>query len=63
MVWQTQEGQASLRVSGPCFAMGQAAGTAAAMAHRAGEPPAALDVVALQRQLSADGAFIGDKGV
>ncbi len=59
----TQEGQASLRVSGPCFAMGQAAGTAAAMARQSGETPAALDVAALQKQLETDGAFIGDKGV
>ncbi len=59
----TQEGQASLRVSGPCFAMGQAAGTAAAMARKSGETPAKIDVAALQRQLIADGAFIGDEGV
>ena len=59
----TQDGQASLRVSGPCFAMGQAAGTAAAMARTAGTAPAELDVAALQRQLAADGAFIGDTGV
>lgn len=59
----TQEGQASLRVSGPCFAMGQAAGTAAAMANSAGITPAMVDVGALQQRLTADGAFIGDKGV
>ncbi len=59
----TQDGQASLRVSGPCFAMGQAAGTAAAMARQSGEAPARLDVSALQRRLVSDGAFIGDKGV
>lgn len=57
----TQEGQASLRVSGPCFAMGQAAGTAAAMANRSGIAPSALDIPTLQRQLASDGAFIGDK--
>ena len=59
----TQEGQASLRVSGPCFAMGQAAGTAAAMARQSGVAPADFDVAALQRKLAADGAFIGDRGV
>ncbi len=59
----TQDGQASLRVSGPCFAMGQAAGTAAAMANKAGQAPAELDVAALQRRLAADGAFIGDTGM
>ncbi len=59
----TQEGQASLRVSGPCFAMGQAAGTAAAMARKAGVAPAKLDLPTLQQQLSVDGVFIGDTGV
>ena len=59
----TQEGQASLRVSGPCFAMGQAVGTAAAMARKAGVAPAKLDVPTLQQQLSVDGVFIGDTGV
>ena len=59
----TQEGQASLRVSGPCVAMGQAAGTAAAMARKAGGAPAKLDVPTLQQQLSVDGVFIGDTGV
>ena len=59
----TQEGQASLRVSGPCFAMWQAAGTAAAMARKAGVAPAKLDVPTLQQQLSVDGVFIGDTGV
>ena len=59
----TQEGQAALRVSGPCFAMGQAAGTAAAMARKAGVAPAKLDVPTLQQQLSVDGVFIGDTGV
>ena len=59
----TQEGQASLRVSGPCFAMGQAAGTAAARARKAGVAPAKLDVPTLQQQLSVDGGFIGDTGV
>lgn len=56
----TPEGQASLRVSGPCFAMGQAAGTAVAMAHDAGINAGAVDVPALQAQLERDGAFLGD---
>ena len=56
----TQDGQASLRVSGPCFAMGQAVGTAVAMARQAGVTPSALDVATLQERLVADGAFLGD---
>jgi hypothetical protein len=60
----TQDGQASLRVSGPCFAMGQAAGTAAAMATSAavsGRPLVVgdVDVAALQERLRAAGAFLG----
>lgn len=55
----TQDGQASLRVSGPCFAMGQAAGTAAAMAGAAGVTPHELDIGALQQRLVADGAWLG----
>lgn len=55
----THDGQSSARVSGPCFAMGQAAGTAADLALRAGVAPHAVDVDALQRKLKADGAFLG----
>ncbi len=57
----TPEGQASLRVSGPCFAMGQAVGTAAELARRGGMKPADIDRNALQDRLISDGAFIGDK--
>ena len=57
------EGQASLRVSGPCFAMGQAVGTAAELARRADLKPAEIDRTALQVRLVADGAFIGDTQV
>ncbi|MCU0684159.1 MAG: FAD-dependent oxidoreductase [Polyangiaceae bacterium] len=56
----TSEGLASLRVSGPCFAMGQAAGTAAALSAASGLAPAALDVAALQARLRAAGVFLGD---
>lgn len=56
----TQSGQASLRVSGPCFAMGQAAGTAAALALAQGLPVAALPVRDLQQRLLRDGAFLGE---
>lgn len=50
----THEGQSAARASGACFAMGQAAGTAAASlgASRFAE----IDVAALQDKLAADGA-------
>ncbi len=51
----TPEGQSAIRVSGPCFVMGQAAGTAAALARR----PATLDPGVLQRRLDTDGVFFG----
>jgi hypothetical protein len=55
----SHEGQSSARVSGPCFIMGQAAGTAADIALRAALPPRAIDVQALQRALAAAGATLG----
>lgn len=55
----THEGQSSARVSGSCFVMGQASGTAADMALKAGVPPRGVDVGALQRRLEADGAYLG----
>lgn len=56
----TQSGQASLRVSGPCFVMGQAAGTASALALAQGVSAAALPIRDLQRRLLRDGAFLGE---
>jgi hypothetical protein len=50
----THEGQSAARASGACFAMGQAAGTAAAML--GGGTFARLDAAALQQRLVADGA-------
>jgi hypothetical protein len=55
----THDGQSSARVSGPCFVMGQAAGTAADMALAAGVAPRAVNVPQLQRRLEAAGAFLG----
>jgi hypothetical protein len=52
----TPEAQASARVSGTCFAMGQAAGTAAALALRSGTSVAEVDVAALQGELRRQGA-------
>jgi hypothetical protein len=57
----THDGQSSARVSGPCFAMGQAAGTAADLALSAGVPTGAVDVGRLQERLEADGAYLGAK--
>jgi hypothetical protein len=55
----THGGQSAARVSGACFAMGQAAGTAAHLALKSGAPLRSLDVSALQKTLEGDGAFLG----
>ena len=57
----THEGQSSARVTGPCFVMGQAAGTAAALALQAGSAPRNLEVKALQERLERDGVYLGIK--
>ncbi|MBI5949917.1 MAG: FAD-dependent oxidoreductase [Chloroflexi bacterium] len=43
----------------PCFATGEAAGTAAALALQHGAAPAAVDVQSLRAKLRAAGAFVG----
>jgi hypothetical protein len=55
----THEGQSAARVSGSCFVMGEAAGTAAAMALRAGIAPGDVPISALQAQLVKQGVFLG----
>jgi ribulose 1,5-bisphosphate synthetase/thiazole synthase len=55
----THEGQSAARVSGACFAMGEAAGTAAALALAGNGSPREIAVEKLQRQLREQGAFIG----
>jgi hypothetical protein len=55
----TAAGQSAARVSGGCFVMGQAAGTAAAAALAAGVAPRALAPRALQDRLERDGAYLG----
>ena len=53
----THEGQSAARVSGACFVMGQAAGTAAAML-TGSQTTADVDTRALQKLLLQDGAFL-----
>jgi len=55
------EAQAGTRGMGPCSAMGQAVGTAAAMAVNAGTTPRALSIKALQDTLLRDGAYLGER--
>ncbi len=55
----THLGQSAARVSGGCFVMGQAAGTAAALATQAKVLPRDLPAPTLQQQLEADGAYLG----
>jgi hypothetical protein len=54
----TFEGQASARVSGTCMAMGEAAGTAAAMAVSGGVGVAEVDMAALRGRLEERGVLL-----
>jgi hypothetical protein len=55
----THEAQSAARVTGACFVMGQAAGTAADLALRSGCDANAVDVMALQARLETEGAYLG----
>ena len=55
----THGGQSAARVSGGCFVMGQAAGTAAALALQVGVPARALPSAQVQAALEAGGAYLG----
>ena len=55
----THDGQSAARVSGACFAMGEAAGTAAALALSGNTIPRDVAVEKLQQGLRQQGAFIG----
>ena len=57
----THEGHSAARVSGPCFAMGQAAGTAAALALAGGTALHELETAPLQKALRAAGVWLGDE--
>ncbi len=54
----THDAHASARSMATCMAMGQAAGTAAAIAAHRGTTPRALDADALRARLLADGALL-----
>lgn len=55
----THEGQSAARVSGACFAMGEAAGSAAALALSGNRLPRDIPIEKLQETLKQQGAFIG----
>jgi hypothetical protein len=55
----THDGQSAARVSGACFAMGEAAGTAAALALDGNALPRELAVGRLQARLKEEGVFMG----
>jgi hypothetical protein len=55
----SHEGQSSARVSGSCFIMGQAAGTAADLALESRQTPREIDVMQLKSRLEAAGAYLG----
>ncbi|NJP97451.1 FAD-dependent oxidoreductase [Nonomuraea sp. FMUSA5-5] len=54
----THDAHASVRSMAQCMAMGQAAGTAAAIAAGSGRPPAGIDVAELRTVLETDGALL-----
>jgi hypothetical protein len=55
----THDGQSAARVSGACFVMGQAAGTAAALAVLGRVSVHDIDTRVLQQLLEEQGAFLG----
>jgi hypothetical protein len=55
----THEGQSSARVTGSCFIMGQAAGTAADLVLSDKITPRTVDVATLQQRLETDGVYLG----
>jgi hypothetical protein len=55
----THAALSAVRVMPTCFATGQAAGTAAALAAQAGAPPRRLDIRTLQRHLLEQGVYLG----
>ncbi len=56
----THEAQSAVRVMPPCFAMGEAAGAAAAIAIRSGTTPRKVPIRALQEALVRQGVYLGE---
>ena len=54
-----QSAFAMIRVMSTCMAVGQAAGTAMAIAHKQGVLPSSIDVNELRAELKKDNAIIG----
>jgi hypothetical protein len=57
----SHEALGAIRVMPPSFAMGQAAGTAAALSVAEGVPPRRVPVRWLQETLVKDGVYLGDR--
>ena len=55
----SHEAQSAARVTGACFVMGQAAGTAAHLALAGSKSSSAVDTAALQAHLEREGAWLG----
>jgi hypothetical protein len=55
----SHEAQSAARVTGACFVMGQAAGTAAHLMLESSGAAAAVSITALQAHLEAQGAYLG----
>lgn len=55
----SHEGQSAARVSGACFVMGEAAGVAAALSRNHAWQPRQVPAPDVQRQLEAQGAWLG----
>jgi hypothetical protein len=55
----THEAQSAARVTGACFVMGQAAGTAAHLALKDGTTAADVNITTLQARLESQGAWLG----
>ena len=55
----THMGQSAARVSGGCFVMGQAAGTASSLALSSNVRPRDIDVAELQRRVESAAAYLG----
>ena len=58
-VSSTHEALSAIRVMPPCFAMGEAAGTAAAIARKRAIAPRAVPIADLHGALLAAGAYLG----